>query len=145
MTHLVKFEMKHLDEIVARNADVTHKPYLRKLCEVYAENRGAYTLLSDDGIICIAGIVPVRPGVGEAWSVTSDLIRKYAKSYYKMTKRMIGAIESDWKLHRIQLAVEADNEVAANWARHLGFQFEGLMRCAGENKKDLCLYARVNI
>lgn len=147
MTQVVRFEMKHLNEIELREHDkttVANIPHFRKWCEIYEKNRGAYTLLSPDGIICIAGVAPVWPGVGAAWSVTSDLVNKYPKAYFKATKQVLDAISADWKLHRVQVSVNVENKKAVNWVQHLGFQFEGLMRAYGVDKQDHYLYARVN-
>lgn len=147
MTTIVKFELKHLDAIKMREPDrseVAGIPHFRKVCELYEKNGGAYTLLSPEGVVCIAGVAPVIPGVGTAWSVTSDLVRKYPKTYYKSTKQFMAAIASDWRLHRLQATTLVKNRTAIRWLEHLGFKREGRMRKYGADGADHYLYARVN-
>jgi hypothetical protein len=139
MEHLEKIELREPDR-----SDVESIPHFKKACEMYEKLGGAYTLLSEDGVVCIAGVTPIWPGVGSAWSITSDLVKKYPKSYYKATLQFLGAISGDWKLHRIQTTTHCDNEIAANWLEHLGFVCEGVMKAYGVDKKDHYLYARVN-
>jgi hypothetical protein len=139
--------MKHFDEIILREPDksgIEQIPHFRHICEVYEKNGGAYTLLSPDGVVAISGVFPLWPGVGSAWSLTSDLVKKYPKSYYKATKQFLEAIISDWNLHRVQASTLAENGIACNWLRHLGFEVEGTMKKYGPDRADHIMFARVN-
>jgi hypothetical protein len=147
MTQVVPFEAWHFDKIEIRDPDrseVMAIPNFKKICEHYEKAGGAYTLLSSEGVVAISGVVSVMPGVGAAWAVTSELVNKYPKAYYKGTRDFLRAIISDWRLHRVQTTVIATNKVAVNWIQHLGFQREGLMRKYGADGSDHYLYARVN-
>jgi ribosomal protein S18 acetylase RimI-like enzyme len=146
MTQIVPFEAWHFDFIEIREPDrqeVMNIPGFRRMCEHYEKVGGAYTLLSTEGIVCIGGVAPTGLGVGSAWSVTSELVTKYPKAYYKGTRDFLNAIISDWKLHRVQATAIVDNAAAIRWLRHLGFEREGLMKKYGADKRDHYLYARV--
>ena len=147
MTQVVRFKMEHLDQIKLREREregTAKIPHFRKVCEVYERHGGAYTMLSPEGIVCIEGVSPIWPGVAVAWSLTSDLIFKYPKSYYKATKQFMAAIIEDWKIHRLQATTYADDQVACNWLKHLGFEREGVMRSYGPDRSDHIMYAKVN-
>lgn len=146
-TQVVRFKMEHLDQIHLREREssgIAKIPHYRKLCEVYEKYGGTYTLLSPEGVVCIEGVAPIWPGVAGAWSLTSDLIFKYPKAYYKATKQFMAAIVTDWKIHRLQATTCADDAVACNWLRHLGFKQEGVLKSYGPDRADHIMFSKVS-
>jgi len=145
-TWVTRFKAVHLDMIELRDTDrvaVDAIPHYRAAAEVYEQNGGAYTLMCDQGIVAIAGVAPIMPGVGSAWMLGSALVYSYPKALYKATRAFLRAIEEDWNLHRVQASTADNDQVAEKWLQHLGFEEEGIMRRYGPDGSDHKLYARI--
>ena len=143
---LERFQLHHIKEIELRDnekAGLASLPNFLDICRAYEMAGNAWTLFSPEGIVCIAGVFPTWPGVGTAWSFTSELVKKYPLSYFKATKKMMEAIADDMGLHRIQTVTRAEDETASRWACHLGFELEGTMKRYSPDGKDCLMFARV--
>jgi len=145
-TWVEKFKADHLDMIEMREPDrsqIAGIPHFREMAKLYETYGGAYTLFCADGVIAVAGVAPILPGVGGAWMATSELVNQYPKAFFRATRDFLAAIEADWRLHRIQTTVEVGQTTQERWVSHLGFTSEGIMRRFGADRSDHRMYARL--
>ena len=88
----------------------------------------AITGFRDGEIIACGGIMPLWKGVGEAWVVTSPLVRVCSFSFVKVVWRRLKVFAGILDLERVQTTVDAEHEVSIKWVERMGFMREGLMR-----------------
>jgi len=103
----------------------------------------AFTLISDRGIVGIAGVYLMWKGVGEAWAITTKLIEKYPKAAHRATKDVLETLQRNKRLHRVQCAVLEDHPTSHEWVKRLGFKREGKMVAYGPSRENFIRYARV--
>lgn len=102
-----------------------------------------YSLIDDGMVVGIFGLKKMWPGVGELWSVTSNLASKKPIAFHKACIELLNAHIDVLKLHRIQCSVRSDYLPGIKWIESLGFKEEGYMHKYGSNKLDYIRYARV--
>ena len=104
----------------------------------------ARTLEHEGRPLACFGVWPVWAGVGRAWSMISEEARRsYPKSLYKAVRANLAVVEERNRLGRIEATVRFGHPSAHGWIRHLGFNYEGLMRNYGIGcVADFHLYAR---
>jgi len=135
---VIPFRAKHLAEIEPR---VTGEMItLGQLAEC---SGSAYTAVLCGDPIGAAGIAVVRPGMGEAWSLFSPLIKRFPLALHKAASRLIPEVTKRHNLRRVCAMVDEGDAVAVRWIERLGFEREGLMRSYGDNGEDVFLYAKV--
>ena len=104
------------------------------------EECGGTAGLDDDGnVLAIAGVLPIRPGVGMGWAWLSRGWRKHAR---RITAEVVTVLEQS-DCHRLEAAVQCDYTNGHNWVKRLGFEVE--TPCAkrwGPDGKDYTLYGR---
>lgn len=102
----------------------------------------AITGFRDGEIIACGGIMPLWKGVGEAWVVTSPLVRVCSFSFVKVVWRRLKVFTSILGLERVQTTVDAEHEVSIKWVERMGFIREGLMK-QYINGRDFYRYALI--
>lgn len=102
-----------------------------------------FTLLDDTKVIGVVGISCLWPGVGEAWTLLSEDVRKYPILFHKLIFNGLRFYMKELKLHRLQASVVSDFCTGGKWLSKLGFTKEGTMRKLGVNGDDYDLWARV--
>jgi hypothetical protein len=113
-------------------------------CTVSAAEKGeALTLLVDDVILSIGGIVPLFPGVAEMWSLASKEVDRHPIVFHKSIIKILKFWEKQNELHRMQCKVFAGHDKSQKWLERMGFKNEGLMRKYDALKNDYYMYARV--
>lgn len=141
MINVVPFHISHLHKMVHQernkgldflNVDETFKAL---------EGEAAYTVLSEDDVICCAGVVGMHNGRGVAWAyLANGLSNRTMVHVTHAVKRYL----DNAPFHRIEMHVDCDFEKAHNWARHLGFEKEcDRMKAFTPDKRDCALYAMV--
>jgi len=103
----------------------------------------AFSAVQDARIVGCAGIVPLWPGVGQAWAVLSDEVLAQPVALTRAVQRELARIETEHGLRRVQATVAEAHFSGRRWLAWLGFEVEGLMRNYGpEGAGDYWLYGR---
>jgi hypothetical protein len=142
---LVPFELSHLEQIQQR--PVFHdKPQIRESVKELMIRPGSHmgTIKLGEKILAVVGIVQIRAGFAEAWTLTSDEIKEAPLGFHKMVLAMIRHAEKRYSIRRLQMTVKADYADGKRWAESLGFVKEGVMRHFDVDGSNHILYARVN-
>jgi len=96
----------------------------------------SYTLIVDNTILAIAGVLVVRAGVGELWSIgTSEIVRN-PKFYLKASRWGIEDGFEQLGLRRLQTVCGREDSISYNWQKRLGFEFEGIMKSYNDDGTD---------
>lgn len=106
----------------------------------YAKSGPAVTMLEDEVILCVGGIVWFWSGVGEAWLLVSPEGRKRKVALLKVVRAFL---DNRTEFHRIQASIMYGNARAHKTAMLLGFIPEGMMVRYGPNKENYVRYVRV--
>lgn len=144
---IVAFNTKHLDLLEAREIEglgflkLPDAPARMERMAKDSEQSG--TFIYDGRILFCAGYFFLWPGVIEVWMIPSIYVKDYPVVFYRTVTRYLKRLETDLKCHRVQTTSYAD-EFHAKWMDRLGFHSEGVMKKFTHDKRDLCLYARVN-
>lgn len=102
----------------------------------------AFTVILHGKPAAIVGSIPLWSGVEEMWLHIEERMRKFPVF---MTK---AAIEyRDYRviagnLHRLQITVRCSDMRAVRWARHIGFNIDGMMMKYGPDGSDFYLMSR---
>jgi RimJ/RimL family protein N-acetyltransferase len=109
------------------------------------ENSVASWTLENGGLpVAVGGIAEVIPGVGHGWFISTPK----AWPSFRCKKQILIAMHQactrfgEAGFHRLQ-AQCLDTEGAVRLLEHLGFRFEGSLRCGGAGKEDLLNYGMV--
>lgn len=106
-------------------------------------NNNIYTCLSGNRPIAIIGWTLLFPGVADLWSLVSEEIKKYGKSFYKFCMTLMEFGNYNLGIHRFQMTVRVGNKELIRWSEALHMKCEGLMEKFGPDKSDYFLFARV--
>lgn len=138
---IVTLESNHLDEIVGTLPPMLGE--LESLKKVATVDGYAFSGLIGEKVIGCAGILPIWPGVGEAWVVIPMLPLGLLRQVCRVTRDLLPDIMADKNLHRVQASVPRNFPAALKFARILGFRPEGLMQAYGIDQTDYERFAIV--
>lgn len=88
-------------------------------------------------VVAIIGYVDMGCSTARAWAV---IARGAPMRIVTLAARKM-LVETTFR--RVEIKTDVDFPQAQKWAEMLGFQFEGVMRCAGPNGEDCALFARI--
>lgn len=126
------------EEIEALGAD-----QWRELLERYEQNP-SWTMRDGSGrVIFFGGVVVIWNGVGEAWSVMSDLVEHNPLAVVREIRRRIEEAFENHGLRRIQAIIADDNPRAVKLMRLAGFEVEGILRGYSPDGKDCFILGRL--
>ena len=111
-------------------------------CAQIADQDSAWSFMRNGHLLFCCGIYPVWPGVGEAWFLPSEDLKKYKKSVVKFVLSKINMRAKEYNLKRIHATINAGIETDARFAQFLGFKIEGRMRNYGLKGEDYYMMAR---
>jgi hypothetical protein len=107
----------------------------------------SFSLLAPGGaVLGCMGILPLQPGVGEAWLILSTAFpvaapsRRWAVAARLAEQELTRAMTDDF--HRVQTAIPLDFPAGQRFAARLGFRSEGVMRQYGADRSDFLRFAR---
>jgi hypothetical protein len=141
MYYLADFKPAHAREIIKRNGKDLPLPQ-EKLIEAYlSPGSVALTILADDIPIACGGIINQDWHNGEAWLLTAIEFGYYRKTAYRFVKEALPLLAQMGDFKRVQ-AHSYDREQCAIF-KHLGFQFEGVIRRFTWNNRDAFLFSRL--
>lgn len=116
--------------------------YVKDYTTQIATPEMSYSLEVDDQIIGCAGVLPVWNGVGEAWTMLSERVRKeFSLTMHREVRRIMIDVCERKKLHRLYCHVLTSYDAGHRWAKALGFKNEGTMKYFGPNKETMDRYA----
>ncbi len=95
------------------------------------------------GMLGLGGVVPILPGVAEAWLAAAPLARRYPLALTQAAARFLDRAVARHRLRRLQAAVLAGHPTAHRWIGLLGFEKEAVLRRFGPAGQDFVLYARI--
>lgn len=141
---IVPYKPAHLDRVPPQWIQAGTAGLIdRATAESLAIPGMAFSAVSCGCIVGCAGIVPLWPGVGQAWAVLSDTALAHPVTLTRAVEREMRRIESDHGLHRIQATVAETHVSGRRWLAWLGFELEGLMRNYGHGGAgDFWMYGR---
>jgi hypothetical protein len=138
MDDMLRINLREIDARIGTDFDAGIKS------AVAASERGeAFTVLVDDEILAIGGMMPIFTGVAELWSLTGEAVTIYPLTFHKSILKILDYWQNLYNLHRIQCKVVAGHDTSRKWVTRMGFEEEGLMRKYDAHGRDFYLYARV--
>jgi len=127
-----------------RNTQDMSDAQFAEMVEMYQRNGSAWAAVAGDLTIAIGGVYVLRAHVGEAWFVPTSRVNSFPVAFCKIARMVLDDACRRFALHRIQLAVRADDAQALKFAeRVLGGTREGLMRKYGSDGADYVRLANV--
>jgi len=101
----------------------------------------SYCLLNGDEPILAGGIVNLMWHRGEAWLLTTPFFRKHLRECYKYVKSTLPRMAREGKFKRVQATCAVIMSTVL--FDHLGFEYEGTMKCFGPSGETCHMYARL--
>lgn len=139
--HYIQLVPREIEQESLRNfAGESDAKFLMKH---YIDKSYAFTGIAEEGIVGIAGIMPMWPGVAEAWFFSSDLLHKYHRQVLRAMKLKLDIAQEEFKLHRLQARTADGFYKADKFLKVLGFKYEGPLVGFCSNAKDYHLYTRI--
>lgn len=136
---IIDFKPEHFDQITLREESSFEKEALLDV----AQQTPVYTMMTEKGILCCVGIIPLWPGIAEIWSTDGELINTFPVAFHKAAKHVIDSFWNHYELKRLQATCHVSNEQSWNWLKRLGFDTEGIMRNYGPDCVDYYIMAKV--
>ena len=145
---IIPYEPIHAYSIIERNVReqdiwLSDYPDWEIWAQGWKDGGPAYTLFIDGEIVGCAGIVLLDWKRGEAWTLFSSLLYKYAGICIKVIQEKLEELVVEYDFKRVQALVNPDIEKAKKFMGHLGFQEEGLMRAFGPKNEDMIMFSRI--
>ncbi len=125
---IVPFEPPHLRAVAPQCAQAEHAAYIDSLeLAALVQPGAAFTATEGREILGCAGVVPLWPGVGQAWAVFSDALLARPVTLTRASERALDRIAAARDMRRIQATVRDGHGNGARWLSFLGFELEGLL------------------
>jgi len=138
------FRPEQLKRYIPRACEKDVPLYYDRILDIAEESVTLSILEKDtDAVIILGGVVVIWPGVAEAWSIASDLVKKYPRDVIHYCRLFLQTQMEMQNLRRLQLSVLTSEQVHRRFAEKLGFTDEGIMRKYGTQGEDHNRYARV--
>lgn len=136
--HILKMQ----DEIRQEEALALGDAIARTAMMFYKSGPGI-TFIDEQGPYACLGMIPLWPGVGDLWMVTTD---RAALHPFELTRTMRRIMEENrpvYEYHRLQCAVLETNTTSRNWLERLGFVEEGPLEAYDSMKNNYVRMAKV--
>ena len=125
---IVPFEPPHLRAVAPQCAQAEHATYVETLeTSALVQPGMAFTAIADQTVLGCAGVVPLWPGVGQAWAVFSEELLAHPVTLTRASERALDRIATAQDMRRIQATVRDGHGRGARWLSFLGFELEGLL------------------
>ena len=145
MIKTVLFESEHMAKIDKADVDSDILEFVGDItdrAEIYAKSGPAITILENDTVLAIGGVLQYWKGVGEAWMMVSPEGRKKGLYLFKIMGRFLNDCFQNKLFHRIQASIVIGNTQAHKTIYRLGFVPECIMMSYGPNQEDFVRYVR---
>lgn len=100
---------------------------------------GKFAVVHDGIPVALLGVVPVWPGVGQAWLIGTDEIGSRGVEVMKASKRIIKTL-LDLEMHRIHAYSAVFHTQAHRWLEMIGFRRESTLKQYGKTGEDFYCY-----
>lgn len=142
---IVPFEPAHLRQVTPQHAQIGFADSIEAVdLKLLSRPNLSFTALIDGRPAGCAGVMPLRPGVGQAWAVLSDDILHMPVSLTRAVLRELARIEGYHDLRRVQATVAEGHDEGCRWLAFLGFEVEGLLVNYGPGGAgDYWMYGKV--
>ncbi len=107
----------------------------------------AYTIIFDDEIVGVGGMIILWKGVAEMWLMLTANCRKegfFGIIAFEAIKNKVDEMLEEHKIRRAQATVRIDFPKAKKMVKALGFELEGIMKSYTPDGADVELYARIS-
>jgi hypothetical protein len=132
----------HMDLREFEKAYFTNVSDYPERLKAFAMAPHCYTALHKGAMACCFGFNELWPGVAEGWLLTTPIVERNPISLTRGAIRVFNHVAIEMRLHRLQLVVDARNQLAINWATALKFNPEGRLSRYGPDQSDHIMYAR---
>lgn len=143
---IIDFEPEHLQYMTPQAAQIRFADNIDSVDAMLLKRPGlSFTGVAPGGrILGCAGVVPLWPGVAQAWAVLSDAALGEPVSLTRAVDRELRGIAESLCLRRIQATVAENHHDGARWLAFLGFEIEGLLVNYGPHGVgDYWMYGKV--
>jgi hypothetical protein len=101
----------------------------------------AYCLLSDGEPVFACGIVNLQWSRGEGWILPTPFFKRHVKTCYRIFKKMLPEMALRNHFRRVQAVCAVG--FPETLFPHLGFEYEGTLKCFGPFGEQCRMYARI--
>lgn len=108
-----------------------------------AEGCKLHSLIYQDKVIAINGIMEKWRGLAEVFSFSSSKIKDCPVAFHKKSLEMLDFYIKEMKLHRVQAPVRVAFEEGHRWVKGLGMKYESKIYAYGPDREDYNMYARI--
>jgi hypothetical protein len=112
------------------------------LADEYMPKLPMVSLVKGDEVIVVYGAGFIHDKNMEVFSIMGEEVKKNVRWVLVATKDLINWLVEKHNLERVQMVVDAHNEIAQTWAEHLGFIAEGVMPSYKGHGRDYIMYGR---
>jgi len=106
-------------------------------------NAESWVGLVDGQIVACGGIIPIWPGLAEAWIAVTPLARQHTHFLYRHVLAFLEVVTTTYSLRRIEAHVNAGFHRAVVFAKRLGFRIDAPLLKYGPNGETFYLMSRV--
>ena len=110
--------------------------FLAQHYELAAQHGLSFSAVHNGWLVASAGLIPVWPGVAEAWFLASARIDGHAIAIGRTGRDRLFDIIDDEQLHRVQAAVRSDTPNLQRLPQWLGMKHEGHMPAYDQQAAD---------
>lgn len=139
----VPFNPGHVSSLTNTPRSQFDMESITRILEVQASLGEAITAYLHGRPVACFGYSVLWPGVAEMWLHVDEAARKYGKTMTRAALVFSDFATISGNLHRLQIAVECNDERAVRWGQVLGFEIEGRMRRYGPNQSDFFMMSRI--
>lgn len=94
-------------------------------------------------VLGVCGAIKQWDGFATFWSILDEKSTRYPIATSKILFDLIDLVRRQFALRRVSFTVRSDYTEGHRFARHLGFECEGIMRSYLHDGADAHLYARI--
>ena len=141
--HLVPFTADHYLAMKPRPEEAAIRDYKPELVGRLLRSAAAHTLMDGDTPLVCGGLMIYWPGMAEIWFHGTQDAAKYPVPVFRHSRRLVDKWITDFKLHRIQLTIDAAFLASYRFAEALGFTLESRMPKYGPNQEEFLRYVRL--
>ena len=107
------------------------------------EDNLAFTGIVNNKPIFAAGMKMIWGRVAEGWVIATPEVWNHPLAVAKAIKKDFANVARQHNIQRVQTAVRVDFDKGLRFAKWLGLENEGLMKCYGFDGSDQYRYARI--
>lgn len=132
---------EHLDKLLPQARLGVEATSLR--LTYFSPGSVSYCLLADGEPVFAGGIVNMQWRRGEAWMLPTPFFFNNIRVCYRRIKEILPLMAVEGGFRRVQSTCAITISTTMFKFKHLGFNYEGTMRCFGPKGEDCFMYAKV--